>query len=60
MKDPRWSHTVMIDLLARLRMASDALGVPVEQITLDDLSVAACQELRRQGRNDLWGIINGP
>ena len=48
----------MIELFARLRMAADALGVPVEKITLSDLSKPMAKELRRQGQQDLWGVIN--
>lgn len=48
----------LLETLARLRLAADALGVSPWDINLDDLSDQAATAIRMQAADDFRAIIN--
>ena len=52
-----WAVTEIRELQARLHLAANALGVPVDEISLADLCPSEAQRLRVLGEQSLWDSL---
>lgn len=55
-----WSHAAILETLARLRLACDALQIEPDDVDLDDLHPEARAELLRLAERDLWQLMMDP